>query len=418
MSFRFVPRKSFRLAFPALLLGAVALGACSATDGEGSRSPNKGGNDQGGNGSGDKDAGGLFDDDSGLNDGLNDDSACASDKRTGELVPLDMYVMLDKSGSMSGSYWASVKQAFKDFVDSDESRGIGMGIQYFPTTPKAPIPPPPPSCQTDADCAPYHGDCMPIFFQCEGAMIPPGLDDDSCNPDDYKMPDVSMQLLPMVAPKIKASLDKQKASGGTPTYPAVQGAHQYAKDWALKNPGHVTVVVLATDGDPTGCGSATNNTSSIADLADKALKANPSVLTFVIGVGNDFQSDLHVIAKAGGTGQAIFVDGGQSQEFLDALTKIRGSVSCEYRIPTPKNGQEADYNRVNVNVTAEGKTETIGRVDSQSQCDPDKGGWYYDDPKNPSKILLCPKSCQLVKSGSQMAPVEVDVLLGCKSKVW
>lgn len=417
MLFRGLSR-SLRVAFPVLFL-SMAMGACSATDGEGNKSPRG----QGDNGPGPGGTGGgsanPFPDDDDLDDdpNLDEGSACAADKRSGELVPLDMYVMLDKSGSMSGAYWASVKQAFKDFVDSNESHGMGMGIQYFPTKPKAPIPPAPPSCQSDTDCAPYHGDCLP-WGQCEGTLIPPGFDDDSCNPDDYKIPDVSLSLLPMVAPKIKASLDAQKASGGTPTYPALRGAHQYAKDWAAKNAGHVTIVVLATDGAPSGCGSATNNTSSIADLADQARKTNPSVLTFVIGVGDDVGGDLDIIAKAGGTDQAIFVDGGKSQEFLDALTKIRGSVACEYRIPVPKEGQEADYERVNVNVTIEGKTETIGRVSSQSDCDADKGGWYYDDPKDPTKILLCHKTCQLVKSGSQMAPVEVDVLLGCKSKVW
>ena len=414
MSIR-VTTKSLRFAVPSLLVGALAFAACSATDGEGSKAQRGGQNQSAGGGNNRPDD--IFDDDDFVSDDtLDDDSACAAEKRTGELVPLDMYVMLDKSGSMSGSYWTSVTTALKNFVDAPESHGMGMGIQYFPTAPKGPVPPPPATCQSDADCSPYHGDCLP-WGQCEGALIPPGLDNDSCNPDDYKIPDVSMQLLPMVAPKIKASLDKQKPSGGTPTWPALKGAHLYAAEWAKKNLGHVTVVVLATDGAPGGC-SSENKTPGIAALAEQSLKASPSVATFVIGVGDDVGGDLDIIAAAGGTEKAIFVNGGSADEFLDALVKIRGSVACEYQIPSPKDGQEADHDRVNVTITHEGKTEEIGRVAAASECHPEKGGWYYDNPQKPSKIMLCEKSCQLVKSSSQMAPVEVDVLLGCKSKIW
>lgn len=410
-------KKSLRFAAPGLLVGVLAFAACSATDGEGTKAPKNGQNQPGDGTGGDGLPDDMFDDDAGIDDGVDEGSACAAEKRTGELVPLDMYVMLDKSGSMSGSYWASVTAALKNFVDAPESVGMGMGIQYFPTTPKVPLPPAPASCTTDADCAPYWGDCIPGFFQCDGVLTG-GLDPDSCNSEDYAIPDVPMQLLPMVSSKIKDSLNKQKASGGTPTYPALMGAHKYATQWAKAHPGHVTVVVLATDGDPSGCSSSTNNTNTIAQLAEDARKANPSVSTFVIGVGTNFTSDLDIIASSGGTDKAIFVDGGETQEFLDALVKIRGSVACEYQIPVPADNKQPDYERVNVTLTHEGKTETIGRVAAPSECDPTKGGWYYDNPQSPSKIKLCEKSCQLVKSSSQMAPVEVDVLLGCRSQIW
>jgi len=399
-----------RLAFSTLLLGVFAV-ACSATD-AGSKAP-RDKNDGNGGGSGLPDD--VFDDDDYVDDDtLTEDSACASVKRTGELVPLDMYVMLDKSASMEGGKWMSVTKALKDFVDSTASHGIGMGIQYYPLPYSTPPPPPPTTWAVEADCGDY-GPC--VFGQCLGGVTA-GLTNDSCESGDYKKPSVAIQLLPLASSAIKSSIDSAKPTGdSTTTYPALEGAHQYAAEWAKAHPGHVTVVVLATDGDPNNCGSK-NSTSNIATLAEQAFKANPSVATFVIGVGNEFSSDLHVIAAAGGTDQAIFVDGGKSQEFLDALNHIRGSVACEYQIPIPEDGKEADHDRVNVNITSDGKTETIGRVAAASECDPVKGGWYYDNPKNPSKILLCTKSCEVVKYGSQMSPVQVDVLLGCKSKIW
>lgn len=407
--------KSLRFVLSGLLVGALAVVGCSATDdGGGAKASRDGSNQSGGTGGAGNTGGGIpddeFPDDGDGNDDVDEGSACAAEKRKGELVPLDMYVMLDKSGSMSDtSKWTSVTAAIRNFVDAPESAGIGIGLQYFPISPKTP---PPANCMTNADCQPYWGDCIPIAFICEAV-----LDGESCHPDDYAMPDVPMQLLPMAASKVKDSLAKNGPSGGTPTWPALAGAHKYATQWAKQHPGHVTVVVLATDGMPVGC-SDSNNTNGIALLAEQALKANPSIRTFVIGVGDGVTTDLDIIAQAGGTEKAIFVDGGKADEFLDALVKIRGSVACEYQIPAPKDGKELDFDRVNVTVTHEGNTETIGRVAAPSECDPTKGGWYYDNPQNPSRIKLCEATCQRVKSSSQMAPVEVDVLLGCKSTIW
>ena len=38
------------------------------------------------------------------------------------------------------------------------------------------------------------------------------------------------------------------------------------------------------------------------------------------------------------------------------------------------------------------------------------GGWYFDDPVNPSKILLCATTCALPLSA---ATAKVEILLGC-----
>ena len=39
------------------------------------------------------------------------------------------------------------------------------------------------------------------------------------------------------------------------------------------------------------------------------------------------------------------------------------------------------------------------------------GGFYYDDPKEPKRIILCPASCTDVKEGT--AEAKVNVFLGC-----
>ena len=59
---------------------------------------------------------------------------------------------------------------------------------------------------------------------------------------------------------------------------------------------------------------------------------------------------------------------------------------------------------------------TILYVGSAADCEPTTGGWYYDaDPKNggtPTKILVCPATCDLVGAGSGG---QVDIRVGCKT---
>src|SRR5262245_40834218 len=54
---------------------------------------------------------------------IDPDAACAAEEAKTELAPLDMYIMMDKSGSMEvntdgtpNMKWASVKQALKAFM--------------------------------------------------------------------------------------------------------------------------------------------------------------------------------------------------------------------------------------------------------------------------------------------------------------
>jgi hypothetical protein len=39
------------------------------------------------------------------------------------------------------------------------------------------------------------------------------------------------------------------------------------------------------------------------------------------------------------------------------------------------------------------------------------GGWYYDNPQNPTKIIMCPTTCDEVQGG------KVTVVFGCETLV-
>lgn len=87
---------------------------------------------------------------------------CAGDVEMGMPVPVDVYVMLDISGSMldpSGTSgvtkWDAVKSALSAFFADSQSAGLSVAIQYFPLrTPNTPS-----TCASDADCG-MAGPCL------------------------------------------------------------------------------------------------------------------------------------------------------------------------------------------------------------------------------------------------------------------
>lgn len=91
-------------------------------------------------------------------------------------------------------------------------------------------------------------------------------------------------------------------------------------------------------------------------------------------------------------------------------------LSCEYDIPEPPMGEVFDPAQVNVLYTPGGQMmgQPIYNVPGGAQdCGP-QGGWYYDDPMNPTKILICPASCDVLQADPMG---KVDVEFGCETEV-
>ena len=469
--------------FSALALGAVSLLGCgAATDGEpGKSSGGAGGAPGGGTGSGDlftgsqssggdEGLGGNFGGSSGSGTG----DGCVGVTTTAELVPLDLYLLLDASGSMvektgaSGqgvSKWDAVTNALQAFFQDPKSAGLGVGLQYFPVRdPAAPASctssnqcgafgpcllkvcnnqPGLFACNTNFDCG-FNGQCITLG-QCAGdpalSCYPTGstcgggagqcvaiqssfcVKQDSCDAGDYAAPDVEIDVLGGAAAGLIASMNAREPSGATPRAPALQGAIDHAKAWAAAPPTHKVVALSAPDGMPTECSPL--EIGGIASIAASGASGSPEVPTFVVGVfgGNQptAKANLDEIAAAGGTGQAFFIDaqGDVQQAFVDALNAIRGtSLACEYQIPPPPRGEKLDYGHVNVEHVPPGSStpETVLYVGSAAGCDPVKGGWYYDeDPDaggSPTKIEMCPATCDAFVTGGS-----VGINVGCETRV-
>ena len=333
--------------------------------------------------------------------GLDPDAACTGEVREGERLPLDMYFLLDQSGSMSeqvqgGSKWQVVSDSLIGFLNDAANADIGAGIGYFPLQA-------PPTCMAgDPGCI-----CIPFINICFSNM------GGSCTGTDYATPSIPLSLPPNHA-AVAADIPKHGPGGGTPTRPALEGAMQYVTSWATSNPGRKTVVVLATDGDPAGCPQ--NSPQDVANVAAAALTSPSAIQTFVIGVGSSLTS-LNLIAQAGGTNMAFLVDtgGNVSQAFAAALNQIRGRATpCDFTIPSQTSQGPVDPSRVNVFFTPAGATQRVPVPMTQggvvANCSA-TGGWYYDDPLAPKAIKLCDATCQSLQGG------RVELEFGCKTLV-
>jgi hypothetical protein len=399
-----VPRTS-----PALALLAAALVACGPTSDPGG---GPGPDDQ------QRDASAYTggDGNPGDPDFTPDAGPCAFETTKAQQLPLDIYVMLDQSASMDnsvtgGTKWSAVTSALKTFLHQPGLTGISVGIQYFglPASgaPQCTVM----DCTQDSDCGPAA--CGPCYYDyyygygyCSGAS-----GEDSCNAADYAHPDVEIAPLDAtVIGQLETSIAAHSPTTLTPTSAALQGAIDHAKSWAGFHPGHVTIVIFATDGVPTECNE---DQGAIDAIAAAGVSGTPKVLTFVIGVG-DSLANLNGVAAAGGTQSAFLVDttANVNQQFLAALNTIRGAaLGCSYTIPSPDGGS-ADVHKINVQYTpgSGGAARLIPQVPNQAACPLSGDAWYYDDPAAPTKILLCKATCDVVGGD---ASGQVDIVLGC-----
>ncbi len=374
-----------------------------------------------------------------------------------ELAPLDVFIMLDASGSMQAPTgdgqikWFAVREALNAFFYDPESRGIGVAVTFFPIVrdfipqictsdancnqegackPLRICPTTGTQCQQDATCdAEGNGDSCSLLGQCSLApQVQCVANMDGCTPaqgvcevigfcenrftcesDEYEVPVVDVATLPDGAFGILNAIDLKSPEGGTPTLPALTGAVDQAVDHGEANPGNNVIVVLATDGVPTVCDDAIfdgNPEQATANLAAQAQRGlSEGIQTFVIGVFAPEEElaaepSLTAIAQAGGTNQAFIVNtaGQVTDEFREALNQVRlNAKSCQFEILPSED--PIDYSGVWVRLNRNGEEVWIPRVDSLQACGPD-AGFYYDQPitspTDPSIVLLCPATCDLL----------------------
>jgi hypothetical protein len=392
--------------------------------------------------------------------------------QTAKLSPVDLLLLLDASGSMAGkagtrTRWELARDALAAFLADDRSRGLGVGLQLFPLhtltctddgtcflpapggcrifsaclAPGAPLASGMPCGSSDDPPCPAGTTCIPLGRCTQsgadcvqmGQPCPGGPAGDTCGPRprqcrfgphargscdvaDYQTPRVAIAPLPDQSPRLLAAIDGRLPIGGTPLAPAVKGALAHL---AARPAGTRAVLVIITDGVPSGCGEA----PAIAADLRAAAQRTPPLSTYVVGVFADddppaARATVDQLAMAGGAAPPFVLSASQdlSGKLLAALSAIRGAaVPCALAIPRPSSGQ-LDFAKVNVQVTAGSGVVDLTYVERADRCALAPDGWYYDvDPAQgtPARVQLCPAVCERIKADPQGS---VQVRFGCKSR--
>lgn len=316
-----------------------------------------------------------------------------------EYSPVAVFVMQDRSSSMGTnlgdpSRWPAATNALTAFVESPESEGMDFGIGFFPPLSNA------------------VGDCM-MGTDCGEPVAPIAKLPDNATPVRLALARAAPN-----APETPQLL--------TPTECALRGMVNTCIDHQA-NSGDPCVGVLVTDGEPTTCTlpdpfSADPN-GVLVDIVREGASQGVAVFAVALPGAEAGLPLLMEVAAAGGTELVDLTAGGTAEALLTALNDIRKSVveettveskiDCTWQIPEPPNGQALDRDRVNVRFSSSDVGDTVfGRVASREDCEraAEGTGWYYDDPDAPKEILVCPRTCEVVKAATDAV---LNIEFGC-----
>jgi hypothetical protein len=334
-------------------------------------------------------------------------AACNATVFQGQSLPLDLLAVVQVSADI-GSQPEAIVAALESFTTSPDAIGVGMGLtqyprfngqmygtnQYVDCAMLTAIDRSPEGCH-DADVCECRS--SPTSSTCGCWTF------DQCAPADYLIPDVDIAPLPGAAMAIQQSIRATDRSE-TPLGHAFAGASQYLSGWALNHPDHNAAIVLIGDRqhDTEFCPDDAN----AAQYAAEAANGRAAIRSYVLAVGDTLQLDP--IAAAGGSVEAVAVGALTEAGLAAALATVRDQArGCAYAIPRPSEGS---FDPKQVNVRVKGSSD-LQQVASAADCA--SGGWYYDDPADPRKILLCHQSCaDLGDTGHQ-----VEVLIGCPTQL-
>lgn len=313
------------------------------------------------------------------------DAACAAATEQATVTPASLYVMFDKSSSMgpevTSTKWAGARKGMDAFLNDPASTGLRVALNFFP---------------------------RPV----DGTPV--------CDWAAYMAPRVAYGLLPANAKPILDAIDKEKPDGfNTPMYPAIRGALNEAYNDLKARPGESGAVLLVTDGEPQGpaatcSGVNPEDPAEIAKIAAAGLTTF-GVKTFVVGLPGVNVTIANQIAAAGGTTSAVLATDPTKVEagFRDALAVVRGkALPCDFALPTKVLKGEVSYALVNVQYS-KGGAPPAQTIYQDAACTGGEG-WRYDDPAKPTRVVLCPKTCEAVRSDPK---AKVDILLGCKTAI-
>ncbi len=382
--------------------GSSGAGA-SANTGSSANGANSGTGGDGGGGAASGTGGRSFPDDSfDYDPSLDaDPTSCVTESIGTERLPVDMFIMLDRSGSMTqpygnndsdgycdvddvdwqdnGSRWCNAINALADFLGATSS--VGLGVAYSEFRGNGPS-----GCNAASSMSvPFgvieEGDASGII-----ADVVDEMNDD--NPD-----------------------------GGTPTEFAIKTLMERTLDWrdSPSNTRDVPIVaLLITDGSP-----SSDNCNDDRDALNAMMIehfTDTGIPFYLIGMDGVSAANLDQLATgAGASPHTDFcIDGdaecsyysvgnGDPNTFIAALAEIQEAVmGCSFGIPSNGSGlvdlETADVVFVESNGSP---AETLAQVGNLAACN--SSSQYYVDGET---IQLCPDTCDRVGGDSS---VTIDI---------
>lgn len=345
--------------------------------------------------------------------------ACTSGSAEAALVPVDMFAMMDRSGSMELSAslgqtrWQAASSALVDYANSREAQGNGFAMGYFP------YPTDCFECRDSGRLAPVDY-CWWGYGQwqataCDATrsdIVLAGYDRNDCSWESFHgfADQYGLQFGVLSGPggaqaraqeNSLSQLDGIQPEYNTDTYSAVRAAIELAEQHQSAHPDRKAVALLITDGMPDTACVRTNQETFEMTVDAAAAAYQRGIETYVIGVGPNLSLLDHVaLAGSGGTQLAFLADVDQAS-IVRALSEVQQvSMPCWFPVPDPGDGR-LDYSSPSVILTsAPGQSSLAERVNDASECGSDTA-WYYDDNDAPLRVHLCPAACSVARAGGE-----------------
>ncbi|MBK7829921.1 VWA domain-containing protein [Nannocystis sp.] len=275
------------------------------------------------------------------------------------VVPPNVMIVLDRSGSMDGDVQDSNKNRWEVAKDA-----IDQLVNTFNTDIRFGL-------VTYSGCVPGQ--------ECSAGKIAVPLGNQNAGPITGFLADKGLLYL--------CNSGKPETSTGNTLYALI------GED-SLQDPERGNAVLLITDGGENNeCQTVTNG----ADAAGKLLSQTISVKTFVVGFSDQAIGSLKGIAEAGGTADPFNANNPASLEA--ALNTIAGAVaSCTFKLDSVPEDPSKIY---------------VFFDDDPAGIPVDlANGWTYDPVTN--TVTFHGASCQAIQDGTV---VDVDVVFGCNVPV-
>ncbi|MGE0546094.1 MAG: vWA domain-containing protein [Kofleriaceae bacterium] len=318
-----------------------------------------------------------------------------------EISPLDIYLVLDRTASMGND--CAYTSGTSPPVNSKACYATYALADYVTTV------------QPASNTTLAFG-LMSLSNACDGTGYDPAI--------------IAAAQLPVATNSALVNrISSENFSGGygTRIEGALRGIATYTTNH--KATGREMIGVLITDGDATNC---VTNTNSLATIISTH-RTNTGIRTFIIGMTGADEATLETLAIAGGADAHNDFCGGRTppchfwsvgdgsgaalESALQAIAQQAVPLPCEIDVTglTPPPGEQLDYGKVNVTLTENGTTTTIGQVPDMASCPAMTPAWYYDNPSAPTTIHLCPAACTAVGAAGDGA--NLNVVAGCNDTV-